>query len=163
MVYSKNSQAYTRVKEFLNQMIASTERLEWVVEDASKTQYLIQEAITTSGWPGRADQPEFKAIAELRAKYIIRVNGKESKIIAEPRAKTALPSFKTMQLDGLSDPLEIIGAALEHNGQKMFFPDGEATEELYNWCSGNGYWIVESDIGITLTKQDPGDLAWKPV
>jgi hypothetical protein len=96
-------------------------------------------------------------------------NGK--KVIAEPRDIMPLDTIRAgmgrMVLHDLSDVLEVVGAALMHKAPEMFFPDAddftpEELSQLYAWASKNEYFIIPSDDGVTLTQNDPGDLAWKP-
>jgi hypothetical protein len=153
MGYSKNTRAAQRVANHLNEMIAVDGRktITWQDEDAARRSYQIREAMS------------LPAYRHLKIKYIIRTRG--NKIIAEPRALDPLPTqLGTMTLYEVSDVLEIIGAALQHKANELFFPDARDVDfpKLYNWTSRNGYFIIPSDEGVTLTKADPGDIAWTP-
>lgn len=157
MGYSKSLNAIERVKKHLDQMVRATGKVTWTVrEDAWQLGYYIREALYV------AEIKRVKEYAELKAKFKIRVDG--NKVIAEPRSFTAVQSLDTIQLENITDTLEIIGAALHHDAQRMHFPNAQEInlKHLYDWCSKHGYNIIPSSAGVTITKEDVGDIAWKP-
>lgn len=174
MGYSKSPRAVQRVRNHLDEMVRSSERLEWVDEDPSKLAYRINDGIAAakSNALTRDKQPvePYVTYARLKAKFIIKIDG--NKVIAEPRDIMPLEAVRAgmgkMVLHELNDVLEIVGAAIKHKAPEMFFPDADDLNEsedlpqLYAWASKNNYYIIPSEDGVTLTQTDPGDLAWKP-
>lgn len=172
MGYSKAIRAFNRVKGFLDEMVSKQETLVWPSTDAAKLAYYIREGIKVAKqrvadeqYP---DKDRFRPYAGLSAKYIVRVKGVT--VVAEPREfapdLTAQDVLKRMVLEDVEGPLEIVGATIKHKAPEMFFPLGDRSpaslERIYAWSSKNNYFIVSSDVGITLTKTDPGEIAWQP-
>lgn len=158
MGYSKHSRAVEKVKNHLDELIAAQGKKEirWYEKDPTKTAYHLREAF------------RFDAYQPLRAMYIVRIRGHY--VIAEPRVAPTQPAAQTeigtMNIPEVTDLLEVIGAAIKHKRETMFFPsvelDDSSMEKLYAWASKNGYHIVAGDEGVTLTRNDPGVLAWTP-
>lgn len=172
MGYSKAIRAFNRVKGFLDEMVAKQEVLIWPAPDAAKLAYYIREGIKVAKlrvadeqYP---DKDRFKPFASLSAKYIVKVRG--ATVVAEPREfapeSSASDALKRMVLDDVEGPLEIVGAAIKHKVPEMFFPLADRSfsslERIYAWSSKHDYFIVSSDVGVTLTKTDPGEIAWQP-
>jgi hypothetical protein len=173
MGYSKSPRAVFKVRNHLNEMVQSETKLEWADENPTKLAYRINDGFAAAKHlafdrEGKPVEP-FATYARLKAKFIIKIEGK--KVIAEPRDIMPLDTIRAgmarMVLHDLSDVLEVVGAALMHKAPEMFFPDAddftpEELSQLYAWASKNEYFIIPSDDGVTLTQNDPGDLAWKP-
>ena len=172
MGYSKSIRAFNRVRKFLDEMVDKNEPIVWPSDDAATLAYNIREGIKVA--KDRAldethpNREAYNPFAALGAKFIVRVKGLT--VVAEPRdfspqlsANTAL---NKMTIDDVVGPLEIVGAAIKHKAQDMFFPDADLTTEdlvrVYTWSSKHDYFIVYSDVGVTLTKTDPGEIAWHP-
>jgi len=175
MGYSTSIRAFNRVKAYLDEMAAKNEPLVWPATDAAKLAYYIREGIRIA--KGRVSDTKtpkntldfFQPYSSLSAKYVIRVKG--NNVVAEPRELIPnLPAsevLKRMVIEEVEEPLEIVGAVIKHKAPEMFFPMGDNSPEnlarIYAWSSKNDYFIVSSDVGITLTKTDPGEIAWRPV
>lgn len=161
MGYSRNPNVVTRCKTQLDTLLAATSDVTWVVKDSHMTGYWIREAMTV------AEKQGIKPYHELKGKFIIRDKG--GKVVAELRERAALEQLKSsapkLVLADLTGLLEILGACVEHKSSEMYFPGAALDEEeigrLYNWCRTNNYFIIAGD-GITITKTDPGDIAWTP-
>lgn len=171
MGYSKSTRAVQRVKKFLDEMLQNDGQLEWPNADPSKLAYQINDGIhaAKANALNKEKNPvePFATYSRLKSKFIIRVAA--GKVIAEPRdvipLDTIVSGMSRLTLHNLSDVLEIVGAAIKHNAPEMFFPDADEfadLPQLYTWAVRNGYFIIPSDDGITLTKTDPGDIAWTP-
>lgn len=171
MGYSKSPRAVQRVKNYLDEMLRSEIKLEWVHENPSKLAYWINDGLHAARVNAftRDKQPvePYVSYSRLKAKYIIRVDS--GMVIAEPRdivpMETVRAGMSRMTIGGLGDVLEIVGAAIQHGAPVMFFPDVDDDvnlPQLYAWASRNDYFIIPSDDGLTLTQTDPGDMAWTP-
>lgn len=174
MGYSKSLRALTRVQNFLKEMIEEQgeRRLVWFHDDPSKLSFWIREGIKVAQQhafdKNKKPVEPYISYARLLMKYKIRIG--RNQVIAEPREVTPLDTVREslnnkMVLPGIEDEYGLVGAAITHGADEMFFPD--ATEEtcnlvaLHNWTSKNGYSIIPSEEGITLTRRDVGDIAWK--
>lgn len=151
-------------KEYIIQLEQSNEAVEWQSSDPSKFAYKLREALHAYNND------------ELKAKFIIKVL--PGKVRATPRFRnqTALEIAKDklpkMVISDVSDLYEIVGAVIKHKStnRELYFPnaeldaDGDNSElhKLWLWCSANGYYMVVGE-GITLTIDDPGMAAWRPI
>lgn len=172
MGYSKSPRAVQKVHKYLDEMLASETAIEWVHEDPSKLAYMLNDGIAAARSLAldreRKPVEPFITYSRLKAKFIIHI--KPGKVVASPRdvipMETVRAGLSRMTIHTVTDVLEIVGAAIKHGAPEMFFPDAdeESTDlpQLYAWASRNGYHIIPSDDGITLTQNDPGDLAWAP-
>ncbi len=143
-------------KAHLEQLKATNEAVEWQTPDPSKFAYKLREALT-------ANKDE-----ELKARFIIKVL--PGKVRATPRfashATVLAEKLSKIIVPEATDLFEIVGAVLKHKGRELYFPnsileDADELKKLYLWCGANGYYMVKGD-GITLTVEDPGEVAWKP-
>lgn len=171
MGYSKSLRALQRVRNYLDEMVSSEGKLTWLHSDPPKLSFWIREGIQVARRHAldkdKKPVEPYAAYARLLSKYVIRMEG--NKVIADPRdvipMETVRESLNKMVLHGVNDEFSIMGAAIMHKAEELFFPD--ATDEtcdlaaLYNWTSKNGYNIIPSEDGITLTRRDVGDIAWK--
>jgi hypothetical protein len=170
MAYSKSVKALNRVKENLDQMLASSSQITWQADNPTELAFRIREGINVAKVRAREEGPNrnvFIAYAQLSAKFIVRVGA--GIVIAEPRdimLETPKEAISKQVLPGLSSDMEIVGAAIMHKTPVMFFPD--ATDEpgdlnvIYAWAQKHSYFLVSSEEGLTLTKTDPGEIAWHP-
>lgn len=172
MGYSKSIRAFNRVKKYLDEMVEKQEVLSWPAEDSAKLAYYIREGIKVAKlraadneYPNRE---QFKPYISLSAKFVVRDKGKQ--VVAEPRELvptiSASEALKKIVLEDVIEPLEVVGAVIKHKSDIMFFPeadlDSNSLEKIYGWTSRHDYFIVVSDVGITLTRTDPGEIAWHP-
>ena len=172
MGYSKSIRAFNRVKGFLDEMVAKNEPIVWPASDPSKLAYYIREGIKVA--KDRANDEKhptretYRPFSSLSSKYLLRVKG--GTVIAEPRDMLpeliASAVLSRMVIEDVVDPLEIVGAVIKHKAPELFFPSADLSldtlQRVYAWSSKHDYFIVVSDIGITLTKTDPGEIAWQP-
>lgn len=175
MGYSTSIRAFNRVKRYLDEMVSKNEQLVWEAPDAAKLAYYIREGIRIAkGRVSDSKTPKqnldfFQPYSSLSAKYVVRV--KDNNVVAEPRdlipQLAASEVLRRMVIEEAENPLEIVGALIKHKAPEMFFPNGDESPEnlakIYAWSSKNDYFIVASDVGVTLTKTDPGEIAWRPV
>jgi hypothetical protein len=151
MPYTASPRKVVRVLRYLKDMLDSNVQLEWTHERPVQLAYWIREAMAAAA---RNEGEPYEQFAALKAKFIIRVVG--TKVVAEPRVPTftaSQGSLAVINLPGLTSALEIIGAAVNHRKEKMYFPDGTATvNELAPWAAKNGYEVLVSSTGITLVK-----------
>lgn len=170
MGYSKHVRAVERVKPILERLVRAQSRVEWESANPADDAYKIREGIysasTRALLNGQPNEPYY-SFSQLQQKYVFRTAA--NRVIAELRDVVPVIALKeahsTMTLVGVRDEFEVVGAALTHEAHKMHFPD--VNEEscdlwsLYEWTSKNGYYMVVGE-GVTLTRDDPGALAWKP-
>lgn len=172
MGYSKSPRAVHRVVKYLDEMLREDAQIEWVSEDPSKLAYQLNDGIAAARHLAldREKRPvePYATYSHLKAKFIIKIAS--GKVVAEPRDVVPLMNVRAgmsrMTIHELSDVLEIVGAAIKHKAPEMYFPDADSftadLPQLYAWATRNGYFIIPSDDGITLTQNDPGELAWEP-
>jgi hypothetical protein len=145
-------------KEYIVQLEQSNEAIEWQSVDPAKLAYKIREAL-------HAYKND-----ELKAKFVIKVLPGKVRAIPRFRNTTEIVKEKLakMVLSDVSDLFEILGATIQHKStnRELYFPnavlDDEDTKKLWLWCSANGFYVVKGE-GITLTTEDPGMVAWKPL
>lgn len=145
-------------KQYVEQLKASNEAIEWQSADPAKFAYKLREALHAY----RDD--------ELKAKFVIKVL--PGKVRAVPRFKNETEIVKEklakMVLSDIDNLYSIVGAVIQHKtaNRELYFPnadlDDEEIHKLWNWCNSNGFYIVKGE-GITLTTDDPGVVAWKPL
>jgi hypothetical protein len=174
MGYSHSTRAVQRVKNHLDEMLRSDKKLEWADPDPTRLAYRINDGIAAARHNAfdRDKRPiePYVTYARLKAKFIIKIEG--TKVVAEPRDVMPLEIVRAgmgkMVVNEVQDVLEVVGAAIMHKAPEMFFPDADALDEredlpqLYAWASKNGYYIIPSEDGVTLTQNDPGEIAWTP-
>lgn len=172
MGYSKSKRAIKRVEPYLQQMVAADGGVEFPVNDPLAFSYQLRDGIKAAKeFAYDALQKEVEpycSYARLNTKFIIRVRG--TVIVCELRDVVPVvklrESMGTMSIPDVEDTLGVIGAAIKHKAPEMVFPsankDTVAAVMLFKWASSNGYFLVIADNHVTLTKNDPGDLAWKP-
>lgn len=171
MGYSRSKKTVQRVENHLKQMASSTVELRWTHHDPVRLAYWIRDAIKASKHHAldatqRPVEP-YATYSNLETKYVLRTTG--NLVIAEPRDRIPLAieqaGMGKMVVTEAHDALEIVGAAVMHNADEMFFPDASENLDLNlinNWASKNGYFIVVNSEGVTMLKRDPGELAWRP-
>lgn len=168
MGYTTNRRAITRVKQHLDQMVAAENKIVWPANEPSKLAYQIREGITVSKdaaiLEGKAVEP-YHSYAKLKSKFIIRVES--GTVVAEPRDGMPIEAvIAAVTIPYVTDEMEIVGAAIKHKAPELFFPNANLlkmdAETLYNWTERNGYYIVGGENGVTLIKDDPGIIAWRP-
>lgn len=123
--------------------------------------YYLREALTI------AEKMKIEPYHELKSRFRIRDLG--DRVVAELTKVESLTALQTgmakMTLPGLTELFEIIGAAITHGANEMYFSEAELLEEevgkLFAWATKNGYHLVVGE-GITLTKTDPGEAKWLP-
>lgn len=169
MGYTLNEKSLERARVFLDAMIRNKgERLEWRVQNSARTVYMIHQAFHIANNFLKKGDRRYAHYAALKDAYYIKKY--DGKIVAEPKDIPAevkvYRTLATVTVPDAANTLEIIGAAIAHKADKMFFPDASVEhlelERLYNWAQAKEYFIIIGEAGLTLTKEDPEDLAWKP-
>lgn len=163
MGYSENEAVIRKVQPILDQMVEASTDLSWPTTNAHMFGYHLREAMNL------AKDKKIAPYENLKDNWIIRNKG--TKVVAEKKRVLALEALQAtmsrMELGQLFSVVEIVGAAITHKAHHMYFPDAammpEDRETLYQWCQKNGYFLVVAEIGVTLTKDDPGEAAWSPV
>jgi len=170
--YSKHIRAVKRVQPLLDQLLEATSNIEWPSENPVADAYAMREGIYAASIrqlspDGEPNEPYY-SYARLSAKYTFRTAA--NKVIAELRDVVPIIALQkahaTMTIRDVEDEMGVVGAAILHKASRMFFPDAtpETTDlvAVYQWACQNEYYIVASHEGITLTKENPGELAWTP-
>jgi hypothetical protein len=170
MGYSKSIRAVKRVQPILEQLVEASTKIEWGSDNPAQDAYYIREGIHASAHRamigGKPNEPYY-SFARLHSKFILKTGA--GKVIAELRDAVPVLALKeshsVMTLPELKDEMAVVGAAITHQAQKMHFPDVDPAEAdleaIYNWASQNDYYLVAGE-GLTLTRDDPGVLAWQP-
>lgn len=168
MGYSKHIRAIQRVQPFLDRLVKAQSRVEWESDHPAEDAYRIREGIHASSaralTNGQPNEPYY-SYALLQQKYVIRTAA--GRVIAERKDVTPVVALReahaAMTLPNVKDEMGVVGAAITHEAHRMHFPDaGECDlEAVYSWAKQNGYYMVVGE-GITLTRDDPGGLGWKP-
>lgn len=145
----------------LDQMVSATTSISWTTDNGHMLGYKLREAMLV------AKNKKITPYDKLRDKFIIRNKG--DKVMAELRVYTAISlqeSLSRVTIEDISVLPAIIGAAITHKANEMYFPDArlsyDDTEKLYLWASKNFYFLIISESGVTLTKNDPGEARWEP-
>lgn len=159
MGYSSSIRTVKRVEIYLQQMLNSTENIEFPVEDASKFAYQLRDGIRTAkklsvDKHGMPVEP-FATYQRLSAKYIVRT--RNNRVVCELR--DVVPTVQLLgklNLPGIVDTLTIIGAAIKHKAPVMVFPDASSKTvdetRLKLWAVDHGYDTVVSDNHVTLER-----------
>lgn len=172
MGYSKSKRAVRKVEPYLVQMVDAQGEIQFPAEEPSDFAYRLREGISASK-EHALDQNKnpiepFARYASLQAKYLIRVKG--SMVVCEPRDIVPVARLRAtlghVNIPDVHDTLGIIGAAITHKAPVMIFPDYKSDivdpRRIHAWAQSNGYFLVLSDAHLTLTKENPGELAWQP-
>lgn len=162
MGYSKSTDCIIRMKALLDQMLVAESDIAWPSNNAHMLGYNIREALTVAS--KLPDSP----YRELKAKWVIRNKG--NRILAEKKDVDIMASMKKaiekITLDEPDSLVAVVGAAITHKAHEMYFPNAfietEEVNNLYKWCQKNMYYLIVSDNGITLTRDDPQEAAWTP-
>ena len=163
MGYSRNPKKLEKVKPMLEQLLKTENDISWPTTNSHMLGYYIREAMTL------ASKDKDSPYKDLKGQFIIRDKG--DRIVAERRIASdfVMQAVMTrMILADLETLYEIVGAAVQNRVREMVFPDAELNEEhltlLYQWCQKNEYYLiaVTNQVGVTLTKNDYGDIAWTP-
>lgn len=172
MGYSKSKRAIRRVEPYLEQMVAAEGEISFPAEEPSDFAYRLREGIKASTHFALDERKQpiepYADYAGLSAKYLIRVKG--PLVVCEPRDVVPIARLRSslaqVSIPDVSETLGIIGAAITHKAPSMVFPQANAqtvkADRLFVWAQANGYFLVVGDNHVTLTKQDPGELAWNP-
>lgn len=172
MVYSRSKKSIKKVELYLQQLVASDKDIDFPTEDPLKFAYKLREGINASRFfaldPDGNVNESYAAYSRLNSKYIIRIEGQ----IVKCELRDVVPvvklreSMSTMSIPEVSETLGIIGAAIQHKVPELIFPDAsEDTVDplaIYNWAQHNGYFLIVAESHVTLTKNNPGELAWNP-
>ena len=171
MSYSRNKNALKRIQKLLDSLLAhldngNTDDIVLVSTEPIKLAYQIHEGLKVADiYPEYAKYRKLIEVYKFKTKY--------DKVIAERRdkiveAKTILnQQLSKMVVEEAIDVMSIIGAATKHKANELYFPNvvlenGEL-DRLYEWCKPAGLFIINNqDLGITLTKSDPGELRYEP-
>lgn len=160
MGYSKNLDRIERVRPLLDQMLKAKTSLTWPSENAHMLGYHIREALTL------AKKGKIAPYDTLKDRFIIRNKG--SHVVADPKdIEISIESVMSkVTLEDLTSLMEIVGGALNHRADEMFFPsadlEADEVEKLYTWAQKNDYFLVVAETGVTLTRNDPGEAKWTP-
>lgn len=162
MGYSKSESAVERVKPLLDQMVAATTDLTWHHKNPHMLGYHLREAMTI------AKRHKLEPYNTLKERFIIRNKG--DKVVAEIRHFEALPALQAAMskvvLEDITSLVSIVGAAIDNKAHELYFPSAILSDEdkltLYTWCVKNEYFMIVAEVGVTITKSDPGDVAWAP-
>lgn len=168
MAYSQSIAAVKRVEKLLEILLAANddEDILFATKRPSKLAYQIHEALMLC-----EKFEEYKKFSILKDKYRIKV--KSGRVLAEKKSKETLAirvdnkPLQRMTLDGIDDVLGLVGAATVHKASEIYFPDALLNDDdliaLYHWSKLNNYFIINhEDGGVTITKIDPGEIAWEP-
>jgi hypothetical protein len=168
MSYSRNKNALKRVQKILDDMLKAPEGedISFVSTSPVKLSYQLHEAFDVAD-----TYMEYVQYRPLKKLFKIRV--RSDRVVCERKgkpvdAKAILEQqLSKMTIDNVEDILGVIGAATKHKASEMYFPkavlEDDELSKLYKWTSISGYYIINNyDVGITITKVNPGELAYEP-
>lgn len=156
MGYTLTANSVSRVKPYLDELVAAEGDMQWESTDPLLA-YRIREGIAA------AAHLKIEQYAKLTNKYIIR--SRKNKVVAELRNRLdidalrsglAEPAEKLTIRDAISLP-EIIGACVAHNADELYFPlavlEEDELDKLKNYAKGKHLEVLDhEDEGITLRK-----------
>lgn len=171
MAYSRSTKAVDRVVKQLDKLVDANEDVVWLTADPTKLRYRLHEAFSViERYPAK-----FNSYLGIKDKFVIRV--RPNKVVAELRTPEVVEdsnlnvekfnrTISTLLIPDVNTHIAIVGAVIANRAvDELHFPqaflDDESLAKLFGWTSSNGYHIVRGN-GLTLTKNDPGELAWKP-
>lgn len=155
MSYSKSVNTIVRVREYLEELIASRGNVEWRASDPNKFAYQLREAISVAN----KYKEQYGGYAALREKYSIRVV--DNRVLAQLKDVLDIQpvSHGRITISNVSSVLEIVSSAIQHKAPTMHFPnastDDASVTKLRKWCEISDY-VCEVDNGghgIYLTKK----------
>lgn len=166
MPYARSRKAIMRVEPILRELLNAQDDVTYQSLEPQKLSYQLHEAFKSA-----LVYPEYALYAPLRDKFTIRLRA--GKVVAELKSKqlVALKVVKEqlskMTIVEVNTVLGIVGATVTHKASEMYFPDAKLGEgelaTLENWATPAGYFIINNyDNGVTLTKVNPGEMAWSP-
>jgi hypothetical protein len=167
MAYNRTHKSILRVKSYLDAMVSARSSLEWAADEPQKLAFKLREAIAAARAFTIKDNT-YAPYASLAARFMIKCL--PGKVIALPRETFGVQALEAlrsrMTVNGVSSLLEVMGAAIEHNAEELYFPSAENWPDadilkLYNWATQKSYFIIVGE-GITLTRTDPGEAKWEP-
>lgn len=168
MAYSQSIAAVKRVEKLLLVLLNSNsdEDILFASREPAKLAYQLHEALRV------CDKfEEYKHFSILKDRYRVRV--RSNRVLLERKLKDVIAvkvdnrPLQRMTLDNIDDLLGIVGAATVHKTGEIYFPDALLSDNdllaLHNWAKSNSYFIINhEDGGVTITKIDPGEIAWEP-
>lgn len=163
MGYSRNPAVIDRVKPLLDQMITAQSSLAWPSKNSHMLGYYIREAMTL------AKRKKVEPYHELKDRFVIRDKG--DRIVAELKTPATIEALREAMakvvLAELVSLYEVIGGAVNTKADELYYPDADLSQDdlakLYAWAVNNKYFlIVSEEDGVTLTREDPGELKWTP-
>lgn len=162
MGYSNSKSVIERAKEYLEILLVSNQDVTWQAENTHMFAYYLREAMTL------AAKHRIAPYHELKGKWIIRNKG--NRVVAELKGIEPLVGLQAMPTKFTSSVIttltELVGAAITVKATEMYFSSVALSDAdklmLYQWCQKNEYYMVAAEVGVTLLKNDPGDVAWQP-
>lgn len=172
MGYSTSIRAIKRVENILDKLVKASSNVNIPTPEgipSSKLAYYIREGINASQTRsvdinGQSKQP-FADYAQLNAKYLFRAHDREVFCELRGYVPPLVETLAEMNIPDVSDTLGILGACLRHKAPTMRFtdatPESVDLNKIHMWAQKAGYHIIAGQ-DITVTTNDPGELAWKP-
>lgn len=164
MGYGTSERAIKRVQQHLDRLVSANEHVEFEADDPGRLAYYLREAIHAA-----AKRDPTSPYARLKAKFLLRTLA--GKVRAELRDAVPVMALReqmnVMHIPEAADELDVVGAAIKHKLHTMHFPNANedcAVGDVHSWAKQNGYYVIvhDEDNGITLTKDNPGELAYDP-
>ena len=168
MSYSRNKNALKRVQKILDDMLKAPEGedISFMSTNPVKLAYQLHEALDVAD-----TYMEFVKYRPLRKLFKFRT--RFDRVVAECKAKPVdakailSDQLSKMTVDDVADVLGIIGAATKHKANELYFPKAILTDDdlnkLHKWTSMSGLFIINNyEVGITIVKNNPGELAYEP-
>lgn len=151
-MYSKSKRAVRKVQLYLDQMVAAEMNITFPDNDPTRLAYRIRDGIKAA-----RSFPDSERYAKLSTKFIIRVQSGGVKCeLRDDLSDMKSTMHNVISIEGVSDTLGIIGAAIKHKADVLNFPDARYSNlnltPIENWASNNGYAIQKTEDHVSLIK-----------
>lgn len=160
MGYSYSPMRVERMKAYLNSMLTANHELRWKSENTHMLAYHIREALVI------AEKKSIVPYSKLKSLFIVKNLGSYVSAVRRTETPDEVGANVKLTLSEIENVEGVVGAVILHKANEMFFPDcvlnDAEAKVLFDWASPLFYNLVIGESGTTVTKNDPGDAAWKP-
>lgn len=166
MSYTPTKNAVIKVEYILKDLLNAQDDCAFGSLEPQKLAYHIHEAMASVNV-----LEEYTQYRGLKDKFRFRV--RQGKVVAELKGKPVdafrlvQETLSKMRIDEVDNVVGIIGACLANKVTEIYFPSAVLREDdlrtLLTWTEDTSWYIINHDeAGVTLTKTNPGELAWSP-
>lgn len=147
MGYTKDRSGFTRVKEYLDQLLEAKGPVSWEFENANSAAWAMRNGIKVAQ---ASEDSELEKYAVLDQKFVFRVKGLT--LTAVPRGK--LHQAGILIIPGVVDGFGVIQEMVSRPETPVVkFPNvNQVPDYLAIWCNTNNYSCVLDNDGIMMRK-----------